>query len=253
MAQPRHLKVGSVGRDVRAIQRALRRAGFRPKTDPTTDVYDDRLKGQVSDFQRARGLAPADGEIGADEYGALKTFIDRFGRFLIQRAAKAALEANNTRKKIVAAARLCFDHRDEIHYTQNIEDMSRPRRMEGVRLKLKPPDFPKNEDCSSFVTWCYFAAGADDPNGFGYNGAGSTHSQSPRGTEMSQPRLGDLVFYGPSRSEINHVNLYVGGGKIIGHGGEAGPKVFDIDYDRGTDPNTGRPRGGRQFTKSYLS
>ena len=48
------------------------------------------------------------------------------------------------------------------------------------------------------------------------------------------------------------MNLYVGGGKIICHGGEAGPKVFDIDYDRGIDPATGRPRDGRQFTESYL-
>lgn len=251
MAQPRHLKVGSVGRDVRAIQRALRKAGFRPKSDPTNDVFDQRLKSQVTEFQRARGLTPADGEIGADEYGALKQFIDAFGRFLIQRAARAAAAANTTRKKIVAAARLCFDHRDEIHYTQNIDGPG-PKRMEGVRERLKPPQFPHNEDCSSFITWCYFSADAPDPNGNGYNGSGFTGDEVNHGTEVTTPRLADLVFYGPSRSEINHVNLYVGGGKIIGHGGEAGPKVFDIDYDRGIDPATGRPRGGRQFTKSYL-
>jgi hypothetical protein len=246
MAQPRHLKVGSVGRDVRAIQRALRKARFRPKSDPTTDRFDERVKAQVIEFQRARGLTPADGEIGADEYVALKQFIDAFGRMLIQRAAKAAAEANTTRKKIVAAARLCFEHRDEIHYTQST------KRMDGVRRKLKPPQFPVQEDCSSFVTWCYFAADAPDPNGNNYDLNGFTGDQAPRGTEVTTPRLGDLVFYGPSRSEINHVNLYVGGGKIIGHGGEAGPKVFDIDYDRGIDPDTGRPRGGRQFTRSYL-
>jgi len=246
MAQPRHLEVGSTGRDVRAIQRALRKAGFRPKSDPTTDDFDERLKGQVTEFQRARGLTPADGEIGADEYAALRQFIDAFGRFLIQRAAKAAADANTTRKKIVAAARLCFDHRDEIHYTQSA------LRMDGVRRKLKPPQFPVQEDCSSFVTWCYFAADAPDPNGNEYNLSGFTGDQVRHGTETASPRLADLVFYGPSRSEINHVNLYVGGGKIIGHGGEAGPRVFDIDYDRGIDPATGKPRGGRQFIKTYL-
>ena len=247
MAQPRHLEVGSIGRDVRAIQRALRKAGFRPKSDPTTDTFDERLKEQVTEFQRARGLTPADGEIGADEHSALRQFIDAFGRLLIRRAAKAAAEANTTRKKIVAAARLCFEHRDEIHYTQDLG-----LRMDGVRRQLKPPQFPVQEDCSSFVTWCYFAADAPDPNGNDYNLNGFTGDQAPRGTEVTTARLADLVFYGPSRGEINHVNLYVGGGKIIGHGGEAGPKVFNIDYDRGIDPATGRPRGGRQFVKSYL-
>ena len=246
MAQPRHLRVGSVGRDVRAVQRALRKARFRPKTDATTEIFDERLKGQVKEFQRARGVTPADGDVAKDTYAALKPFIDRFGRLLIRLAARAAAAANTTRKKIVAAGRLGFDHRDEIHYTQESD------RMEGVRRKLKPPDFPRHEDCSSFVTWCYFAADAPDPNGRDYNGQGFTGDQSPRGTEVSKPRLGDLVFYGPSRSEINHVNLYVGGGKIIGHGAESGPNVFEIDYDRGIDPHTGRPRGGRQFTKSYL-
>ena len=182
MAQPRHLKVGSVGRDVRAIQRALRKGNFRPKSDPTTDVFDQRLKSQVTEFQRARGLTPADGEIGADEYTALKQlhFIDAFGRLLIQRAARAAAQANTTRKKIVAAARLCFDHRDEIHYTQTT------KRMDGVRRKLKPPQFPVQEDCSSFVTWCYFAADAPDPNGNNYDLNGFTGDQAPRGTEVGR-------------------------------------------------------------------
>jgi hypothetical protein len=31
----------------------LRKAGFRPKTDPTTEVYDDRMMGQVNiDYDR---------------------------------------------------------------------------------------------------------------------------------------------------------------------------------------------------------
>jgi hypothetical protein len=244
MAQPRLLKLGAKGRDVRAVQRALRKSGFRPKTDRTTDTFDQRMKDQVVAFQQARGLTPADGEVGRDTYAALKPSIDRFGRLLIQQAANAAQQAKTTRKKIVAAAHLCFQNRALIHYTQNGIPPA-PRRMDGVRRMLRPPAFPEFEDCSSFSTWCYFAAGAPDPNGLSYNGEGWTGTQHPRGTETVALRPGDLVFYGPNRNSINHVTVYVGNGQVISHGGETGPRLFRLDYDRGS-------LGGRQFAKSYL-
>ena len=35
---------------------------------------------------------------------------------------------------------------------------------------IRPPKHPAWEDCSSFATWCYWAAGGPDPNGLDYNG-----------------------------------------------------------------------------------
>jgi cell wall-associated NlpC family hydrolase len=104
---------------------------------------------------------------------------------------------------------------------------------------------PEFEDCSSFVTWCYFAAGAPDPNGLGYNGFGYTGTQIAHGQEKGRPRPGDLVFYGPSRSAINHVTLYVGNGRVISHGQETGPQLLPMDYGRGS-------LGGRQQIRTYL-
>ena len=145
----------------------------------------------------------------------------------------------------MSAAQLAYRHRDEIHYTQNTNPHHGPVRMEGVLQKIRPPGFPKHEDCSSFVTWCYFAAGAPDPNGNGYNGSGFTGDEVRHGREVRTPRPGDLVFYGHSHSDITHVTLYIGNGRIVSHGQESGPTIYKIDYNRGK-------LGGRQQIRTYL-
>jgi cell wall-associated NlpC family hydrolase len=239
MAEPRLLKIGAKGRDVRAVQRALRKAGFRPKADKITNVFDAALEAQVKEFQRARGLPDVDGEVGTDTYAALAPHFDAFSRLLLERAAKAGEEATTTRQKIVAAAHCGYANRERVRYTQTAQ------RMEGVRRRLLPPTCPEFEDCSSFVTWCYFAAGAPDPNGLAYNGFGYTGTQIGQGQETSRPKPGDLVFYGHSKTDINHVTLYVGNGKVISHGQESGPQLFPIDYGRGSF-------GGRQQIRKYL-
>jgi hypothetical protein len=52
----------------------------------------------------------------------------------------------------------------------------------------RPPRFPQFEDCCSFTTWCYRAAGGPDPNGRTYNGQGFTGTQIATGTECRNPR-----------------------------------------------------------------
>ena len=94
----------------------------------------------------------------------------------------------------------------------------------------RPPQFPTYADCSSFATWCYDAAGAPDPNGLGYNGAGYTGTLFPRGVETATAAPGDLVFYGGSEAVPAHVAIAVGDGHVVSHGSEIGPLLVPQGY-----------------------
>jgi cell wall-associated NlpC family hydrolase len=178
---------------------------------------------------------------------------DARGRFILDEVRKELARVQelneggfpdgmSVRQKIVAAAHAAFEQRDSLHYTQD------GRRMQGVREQIRPPATPQWEDCSSFVTWCCWAAGAPDPNGRDYDGFGFTGTQIGNGTMVSldQAQPGDLVFYGNKvdpdpQGGIKHVALYVGNGNVISHGGESGPVLVPVDY-----------RSDRKLIKSYV-
>jgi cell wall-associated NlpC family hydrolase len=44
--------------------------------------------------------------------------------------------------------------------------------------------------------------------------------------------VGDIAFYGRSRSDVGHVTVYVGNGRCVSHGQESGPMLYPLDYDR---------------------
>lgn len=239
-ALPRILRLGSVGRDVRALQRALKDAGVRsapPTANPST--FDDDTDDEVRDFQKRKQLL-VDGEVGQDTYGALGPFYDGRGVKLLTSVKEAS--PDTIRKKIAKAAHTGYVNRDDIGYTQVAG-----ARWDGITNHRNLPDFPRSADCSSFAIWCYWAAGADDPNGTLYRG-GWSGSLMQRGEEVkiADARVGDLAFYGPSRSDIGHVTVYVGNGRCVSHGQESGPMLYPLDYDRGSS-------GGLQLVRTYLS
>jgi cell wall-associated NlpC family hydrolase len=85
---------------------------------------------------------------------------------------------------------------------------------------------PLTTDCSGFATLCYFVAGAPDPNGLGYSGAGWTGTMLRHmgSVEPSEARRGDLVVWGayPGR----HVAILIERGDdplLCSHGSERGP------------------------------
>lgn len=108
-----------------------------------------------------------------------------------------------------------------VHYTQN-----RPYQGTATRWKLY------GGDCSGTAILCYKLAGLPDPNGTGYDGSGYTGSLVVRGHEVAYADLaeGDLVFYGTSRTNTEHVTIYVGGGFVVSHGHEGGPFYLKVDY-----------------------
>lgn len=131
---------------------------------------------------------------------------------------------SDRRMLILSAAIWAHDKRDSISYTQD------SRRMKDFD---PPPNVPEATDCSGFATWCYKVAGAADPNGANYNGSGYTGSLWDNGRKISvaQLKIGDLVFYyRDPHQRTAHVAVYIGFGKVMSHGGEAGPNILDVKY-----------------------
>ena len=115
--------------------------------------------------------------------------------------------------------------------------------MEGVRTAIRPPKHPAWEDCSSFATWCYWAAGAPDPNGLDYNGFGlHGHAGAARQDHASSRGPATSSFYGGGVRSRRTSPVYVGNGKVVSHGSEPGPYLLGIDY-----------RSDRSQVASYVS
>ncbi len=220
----RDVKLGTRGPDALAVKRALRRKGFGEglnflglrKFFGAKAVYDLRR------FQRRYGIKPT----GIYDRATHRKMVDsggfdRYGAYLMGQAPRAI---GNVQGRIVATALFGWNNKDAIHYTEG------PERMYGVKNKIRPPQVPHWEDCSSFATWCYWVALAPDPNGLHYSGYGFTGTQIQHGIRVADPREGDLVFYGNKGGIPTHVAIFVGGGKVVSNGSESGPLLLSINY-----------------------
>lgn len=115
----------------------------------------------------------------------------------------------NVRAAIVAAAQAAFARNwPDIQYSETA-----PTRSTETSLARSTPP-PIYADCSSFVTLCYEAAGAPDPNGQGYKPLGDTASLIANGTKTTNPQPGDLLFYG-SLPKPSHVQMWIGNNTVI--------------------------------------
>jgi len=144
------------------------------------------------------------------------------------------------RERSTQAAILALHHSSQIHYTDpSVPD---PKRWEGIdkRLNARRGQFPRNGDCSSFVTWCLWNALflgfnlGDVVNGAGWTGGftGTLLSHGVRVEHEANVLRGDLVHYGPGTGL--HVTIVVGkvGGvpMVVSHGSEACPCYTRYDY-----------------------
>jgi hypothetical protein len=220
LALRRTLRRGAYGKDVLGIKYGLRKAGYG-RGLIFTKRFGLAMRYNVRRFQRSRGLR-VDGLVGLNTYRRLRTFVPPYGCWLLNHYQQGAPK----RSQIVATALFAREHSSSIHYTQSA------LRMYGVRNHIRPPGIPRYEDCSSFATWCYWVAGAPDPNGRGYDGYGYTGTLTKHGRQI-QPafcRPGDLVFYGGSYWVPGHVAVYTGNGLVVSHGSESGPQFRPISY-----------------------
>jgi cell wall-associated NlpC family hydrolase len=84
-------------------------------------------------------------------------------------------------------------------------------------------------DCSSFAILCYKAAGAPDPNETSYDGTGYTGTLVARGTAVTRPQPGDLIFYETEGGGISHVNVYIGNAQCANMGTQGEPIVESLN------------------------
>lgn len=147
--------------------------------------------------------------------------------------ARRAKPKTTARERAVRAAMLGVGHCSNINYTQG------PSRWEGIArgLRAHRGQYPRNADCSSFVTWCIWdalgggKAGDDIVNGASWT-AGYTGTQCSHGklVPLSRARPGDLVFYAGSNGAVNHVAMLVAPGRVVSHGSQPGPMLLDATY-----------------------
>lgn len=238
--QQRTIKRGMKGRDVMATKYAMKFALHKKGLTLHSQagiVWQRHLKA----FQTAHGLK-ADGQYGPATHKAMKPYLAKvpyavwlWNHYVLAKSPTTGTTIDGTvskRQAVVNAALYGAQHEPSIHYTQS------SLRMYGVRNRIRPPAIPRYEDCSSFATWCYWLAGAADPNGLGYNGQGYTGTLAAHGrrVSISSLRPGDLVFYGGG-FPYTHVAIYIGGGKVVSHGSESGPKIASVYY---RTPSTAR-------------
>ena len=115
------------------------------------------------------------------------------------------------RQRIVAAARWGIANEPRIHYGE-----ARP-------FPLARP-LPLTTDCSGFVTLCYFLAGAPDPTGLGYSGAGWTGTMLRHLAPAPRLRAGDIVVWGAYPGRHCALVLEPGDDPLMcSHGQEHGP------------------------------
>jgi len=89
-------------------------------------------------------------------------------------------------------------------------------------------------DCSGFARWVYDLAYGQD-----VLGAGNTDNQISEMTAVSSPVAGDLVFFGASASDTEHVGVYIGNGEMIN------------SYDTGTVVQTNAVSAGGNLIGYY--
>jgi len=135
----------------------------------------------------------------------------------------------DTRQAIVEWAKWAVTNHEHFNYTEGPERMS--------AIGVWPPKFPMAMDCSAFVTWCYWIAGATDPNGMGYDHEGYTGTLL-HGLEipLAQVQPGDVIVYGPGTGW--HTALVVQAGHdplTVSMGQQGDPSLVHVSQD-GREP-----------------
>jgi len=184
----RTLKSGMTHTDVKQLQENLKKKGYF-KTDTTT-YFGTVTKSAVVKFQKSKGLK-ADGIVGPNTYKALG----------VKKQTTKVSNVNNTSNKSTALVKEAKKY------------MNVPYVWGG--------NTPKGFDCSGFLKYVFEK---------------STDITLPRtvaeiykkGTKVSKPQVGDLVFYETYKPGASHAGIYIGDNQFI-HSSSSGVGISSMD------------------------
>jgi len=221
MASPT-LHAGDSGAAVKIMQQGLHKALPVKATNLLNGAYGSRTIDDVEVFKRAMKIYPDGTIFGSTAWAALKPYLTLKQRIAVRLVPDPKLSTGDARRKrIVAEAMWLYANRWKFTYAQ-VRPYPRPPNLRDLR-------YSRRWDCSSTVTACYHAGGAPDPNGSAYNGSGYTGTLVRYGAWTSALKLGDLCFYGSSRSLPSHVAIYVGNGQVVSFG-HTPPNKYPVRY-----------------------
>lgn len=223
----RPIILGTKGKDVLAVKRALSRAGYIDWTT-FTSTAGPYFKTAVNAFQKHVGLAPAgygprthEALLATRKEGSKTEWAwDSYSITLEHEVYVAIHQSPETRIRmaIIQSAKNIYAHRYSVAYSQD-----RP-----FALYTLGGPVPSQLDCSGFVTDCHHGGGARNPNKRPYDGEGYTGTLLDGGTQTTRDKLkpGDLVFYGFTTQASaafpygspTHVALWVGDGTVYSNG-----------------------------------
>lgn len=243
----RIMRLGTKGRDVKAVKRALAKFGYDHGVLVNKYGYGNQIKAEVARFQRAHGLKQ-DGQYGPKTHQKLVAAqgFDKYGKWLMQEAFKNLHPHQKSGpQQVMDAAFTGYHNRAAMNYTEG------PLRWNGIDNKRIPPRFPTWADCSSYYTWCdwtVYGGGSDYINGekwqAGYTGTMADHGKTVVGGHLNA-KVNDAFLYGyrpdPGTIITTHVARYVGNGRVISHGSQGGPYLLNWNY-----------RGDLVLVKRYL-
>ena len=181
------LKKDMRGDAVTELQKYLKQLGYMD-INPT-GYYGDITKAAVKAFQKKYGLEQ-DGIAGKQTIGK----IEKLTGGKVQIASKSAAMTEASRGVVSAADKL----------------ISFAKRFIGVRYRWGGSS-PKGFDCSGFTQYVF--------KNIGIALNRTSTSQAAQGKRVSKSNLqpGDLVFFDTNggNNRINHVGIYIGGGRFI--------------------------------------
>lgn len=216
----RELHMGMSGQDVRALQRALHKAGYR--NGPATGHFKRPTKRQVIEFQKHHGIHKERGIVRKNTWNYLQQYFDGYDKYLVEQIHVAPAVVDKLDRFVKVA--WWYYYRRPLHYLQQ-----RP-----MQDTAPPPNIDSYLDCSEFVYVCAKAAGLPDPSGYTIDNYGNTDSYLAhmRHINQSQVSKGDLAFY----SNPGHVGIVVGYSStyndhmVIEHGSDGGPDYTSMHY-----------------------